>query len=158
MVTSLDDETGGVWKLPISTFKRRQSRPLRRSPSQVPGLWSEGEARFTVVHSRARYINCRYKIACLIYMYVFPFTGTNLHFTGTETNFRDHGENSSYLGLVDANLNGTKTFHIDVVDVNLDEAGVIWKVSLCSFKRSRSHSNWRWPRQDMNCFCQGPEI
>ena len=86
--------------------------------------------------------NVRYKIVCLIYMYAFPFTGTILLFTGTGIKFWGPGKNSSYLGVVNVNLNGT---------------GVVWKSRQRPFKRRRSHSNWRSPGRDMNCFRHGLE-
>ena len=62
------------------------------------------------LHARATHqwsLNVRYKIVCLIYMYVFPFTGTILLFTGTGITYWGPGKNSSYLGVVNVNLNGT---------------------------------------------------
>ena len=56
MVTASKDETGGAGKLRSPTFKRRQSRPSRRSPSQIRGL-IERDARIDSVHLRARYIS-----------------------------------------------------------------------------------------------------
>ena len=55
----------------------------------------------------AGHLNVRYKIVCLIYMYAFPFTGTILLFTGTGIKYSGPGKNSSYLGVVNVNLNGT---------------------------------------------------
>ena len=63
--------------------------------------------KFVTVVTSVTYFNVRYKIVCLICMYAFPFTGTILLITGTGIKFWGPGKNSSYLGVVNVDLNGT---------------------------------------------------